>query len=82
MEKNTIMGVFLRTQVSSPNPSPAPGPFSFNTMVQHNSSLVISPNLVVQEAPTITIPMVDDALEETNHFSIHALVCCFNGFWS
>jgi hypothetical protein len=36
---------------------------------------------VVPEAPTVSIPMPQEALTHARHYSRHALVCRFNGFW-
>jgi hypothetical protein len=36
---------------------------------------------VVPEAPTVSIPIPQEALTNARHYNRHALVCRFNGFW-
>ena len=45
------------------------------------TNMGLSPNQVVQEAPTISIPLVDTAIENAKFLIAHALVCHFDGFW-
>jgi hypothetical protein len=40
-----------------------------------------SPHLLVQEAPTITIPIVKDVVVQVAFYSTNGLVCHFNGLW-
>lgn len=54
--------------MSSPIPRSTSSSPSFRILAQRDSSLGISPKLVVQEASTISIPMVDDATEEEYYF--------------
>ena len=39
------------------------------------------PLLVVHEAPALTTPVIQDAMDHVVHYSSHALVCRFNGLW-
>jgi hypothetical protein len=47
------------------------------TLQGHPSGL----HAVVPEAPAVSIPMPQEALTHARHYSRHALVCRFNGFW-
>jgi hypothetical protein len=39
------------------------------------------PGLVVQEAPAPIVPVIQSALDFTDHYRSHAIVCRFNGLW-
>ena len=53
-------------------------PRSFSEMVKRSLGSG-PPLLVVHEAPSITIPVIQDATDHDVHYSSHALVCKFNG---
>lgn len=61
---------------------PTPGPLSFSSTASHSSSVAISSNLVVHEALTLSIPVVDKALKEATYFRSHAVVSRFFDLWS
>ena len=39
------------------------------------------PTSILQEAPFVYIPLVEDSIEEAIKFPSSALVCQFNGLW-
>jgi hypothetical protein len=52
---------------------------SFRDVVQWDSAP--SSSLLVKEAPSLVIPMGQDAEEEEEYYRSMSLVCRFNGFW-
>jgi hypothetical protein len=54
------------------------GKASFNVMVKNVSS---SPRLLVQEAPTITIPIVEDVVVQATFYNTNGIICSLNGLW-
>ena len=55
-------------------------PRSFNELVKRSLGSG-PPSLVVHEAPALTIPVIQDAMDHVVHYSSHALVCRFDGLW-
>ena len=53
---------------------------SFSETVKHSLNFG-PPLLVVHEDPTLTIPIIQDAMDHAKHYTSHALVCRFNGLW-
>ena len=53
-------------------------PRSFSEMVKRSLHSG-PPLLVVHEAPALTIPVIQDAMDLAVYYSSHALVCRFNG---
>ena len=45
------------------------------------ASLVANVPTLVHEAPTITLPLVEESISEANLLYQIELVCMFNGFW-
>ena len=53
---------------------------SFSETVKHSLGSG-PPLLVVHEAPALSIPIIQDAMDHAVHYTSHALVYRFNGLW-
>lgn len=68
-------------QIATAASSVVPLSVSYRDSVKGSRTSSAPPPQVVLEAPTLTIPIPQEALDHKEHYRAHALVCRFNGLW-